>query len=138
MNSRAFYPPLSFFAAVIAGVLMPILLIGCATTSELQVSDNAETSDHSKTPTSTETPEPPEGADVSQAAKADPALAAASPGQKGSAQLWGELCARCHYARDAATFSQLQWEMIMMHMRIRANLTAAEHRAILDFFKPAH
>ena len=56
---------------------------------------------------------------------------------QGVAQLWSQRCSQCHYPRDAGTFSQDQWEIIMLHMRVRANLTAADHQAILEFLTPA-
>lgn len=56
----------------------------------------------------------------------------------GAAQLWSQRCSQCHYPRDAGTFSQDQWKIIMLHMRVRANLTAADHQAILEFLTPAH
>jgi hypothetical protein len=58
--------------------------------------------------------------------------------QKGGAQLWAERCSQCHYVRDPGTFSRAQWEVIMLHMRVRANLTATEHQAILEFLKSAN
>lgn len=55
------------------------------------------------------------------------------------ARLWSQSCTFCHhYLRDASYFSQAEWDIIMMHMRLRANLTAAEHRAILQFLKSAN
>jgi hypothetical protein len=65
-------------------------------------------------------------------------LAANAQTDKGGARLWGERCTQCHYARDPGTFSQEQWEIIMLHMRVRANLTAAERRAIMEFFRSAN
>jgi len=58
--------------------------------------------------------------------------------QKGGAQLWAEKCSQCHYARDPGAFGPAQWEMIMLHMRVRANLTVKEHRAILEFLRSAN
>lgn len=56
----------------------------------------------------------------------------------GRADLWARTCSRCHYARGPETFSPEQWETIMLHMRVRANLTTAEHQTILDFLTPAN
>ena len=57
---------------------------------------------------------------------------------KGGAQLWTENCVRCHNIRSPSTYSDAEWEVSMHHMRIRANLTAEEHRKILQFLKSAN
>lgn len=54
---------------------------------------------------------------------------------KGGAQLWVENCRRCHNLRDPSTYNNRQWEVAMHHMRIRANLTAQEHKLILAFLQ---
>jgi hypothetical protein len=59
----------------------------------------------------------------------------AGQGQRGSAQLWSQNCSRCHNLRDPSSYSETQWEVIMLHMRVRANLTAQEHKAILQFLQ---
>src|SRR5262245_41617576 len=58
--------------------------------------------------------------------------------EKGGAQLWSAKCSQCHYPRDPGYFSDTQWEVIMLHMRVRANLTVKEHHAILEFLKSAN
>ncbi|ODU25112.1 MAG: hypothetical protein ABS95_00765 [Verrucomicrobia bacterium SCN 57-15] len=57
---------------------------------------------------------------------------------KGGAQLWTENCIRCHNIRSPSTYSDADWEVAMHHMRIRANLTAEEHKKILEFLKSAN
>jgi cytochrome c5 len=57
---------------------------------------------------------------------------------KGGSQLWSENCARCHNMRPPATYSDAEWGVAMHHMRIRAQLTAEEHKAILEFLKSAN
>ena len=59
---------------------------------------------------------------------------AASSG-KGGAELWAENCVRCHNIRSPSSYSPAQWEVVMMHMRVRANLTPEEHKKILGFLK---
>lgn len=59
---------------------------------------------------------------------------AASTG-KGGAELWAENCVRCHNIRSPSNYSPAQWEVVMMHMRVRANLTPEEHKKILEFLK---
>jgi pyruvate/2-oxoglutarate dehydrogenase complex dihydrolipoamide acyltransferase (E2) component len=64
------------------------------------------------------------------------AAASAAPAPtKGGAQLWVENCRRCHQLRDPSTYNNRQWEVSMHAMRVRANLTAQEHRLILAFLQ---
>ena len=62
---------------------------------------------------------------------------AATSNQSNGARLWSQNCSRCHNNRSPASYSQAQWEVSMMHMRLRANLTRNEYRAILDFLQTA-
>jgi hypothetical protein len=52
---------------------------------------------------------------------------------------WAELyainCNRCHPERYATEFTAAQWKTIMTHMRVRANLPAAQAKEILKFLK---
>lgn len=57
-----------------------------------------------------------------------------TPDKPGS-QLWAENCTRCHYVRPPNTYSSQQWDLIMQHMRLRANLTGQEERKIAAFLK---
>ena len=54
---------------------------------------------------------------------------------KSGAQLWAENCVRCHNIRSPGSLSPAQWDVAMMHMRVRANLTPEEHKKILEFLK---
>ena len=56
----------------------------------------------------------------------------------GGAQLWAQNCNRCHNYRAPASLSDQQWKIVLHHMRVRANLTATEHKAILRFLQAAH
>jgi cytochrome c2 len=58
-----------------------------------------------------------------------------SAAEKSGAQLWAENCVRCHNIRSPSNYSPAQWEVVMMHMRVRANLTPQEHKKILEFLK---
>lgn len=60
------------------------------------------------------------------------------PAGKGAAQSWSENCARCHNMRSPSSYSDAEWEVAMMHMRIRGNLTATEHKKILEFLKASN
>lgn len=53
----------------------------------------------------------------------------------GGAQLWAENCARCHNMRSPDNYSSKEWGIIMIHMRIRSNITGAEYRAIRAFLE---
>ena len=53
-------------------------------------------------------------------------------------QLWAQNCGRCHNIRSPSSYSDAQWEVVLLHMRVRANLTAEEHKEILAFMKSAH
>ncbi len=55
--------------------------------------------------------------------------------EKGGAELWAANCVRCHNIRSPSNYSPAQWEVVVMHMRVRANLTPAEHKKILEFLK---
>lgn len=70
--------------------------------------------------------------------KADAHAAAAKPASAGGAQLWAQNCGHCHNIRSPESYSDAQWEVAMLHMRVRANLTADEHEKILAFLKSAH
>ena len=70
------------------------------------------------------------------AATTQPAMAAVLP-EKSGAQLWTDNCRRCHNLRGPATFSPAQWEVVVHHMRLRANLTGEEARKVTAFLKSA-
>jgi hypothetical protein len=51
------------------------------------------------------------------------------------AQLWPVYCNTCHNARPGSEFSPTEWRMIMMHMRMQANLPANDARAVLEYLR---
>lgn len=57
---------------------------------------------------------------------------------KSGAQLWGEDCVKCHNAPSPETFSDTEWDVAVMHMRVRANLTDEEANKIVEFMKTAN
>lgn len=57
---------------------------------------------------------------------------------KGGAQVWANNCMRCHNMRFPPSYSDSQWDVVVHHMRVRANLTAAEHKAVVEFLKAAN
>src|SRR4029453_2903760 len=52
-------------------------------------------------------------------------------------ELWSNNCLRCHNIRPPTMYSGAQWDVIVHHMRIRANITGQEQRAIVEFLKSA-
>ncbi|WP_424963877.1 hypothetical protein [Ekhidna sp.] len=58
--------------------------------------------------------------------------------QKSGAQLWAESCIRCHNTASPATFSDVQWDVAVKHMEIRAQLTRVEAEKILEFIQSAN
>jgi hypothetical protein len=55
----------------------------------------------------------------------------------GHAELWAQTCNRCHYAWSPDQLNCSEWEVVMRHMRQRANLTGDEQKAILEFLQSA-
>lgn len=51
------------------------------------------------------------------------------------AELWTLNCSRCHTARSPGEFTAAQWQTILMHMRVRANLPATQAREVLKFLQ---
>jgi len=62
----------------------------------------------------------------------------AEPGKKAGSELWAENCTRCHNARPPQYYSDPQWDVIVHHMRLRANLTGEEARAIAEFLRASN
>jgi nitrate/TMAO reductase-like tetraheme cytochrome c subunit len=50
-------------------------------------------------------------------------------------ELWSNNCMRCHNIRPPTMYSNAQWDVIVHHMRLRANITGQEQRAIVEFLK---
>src|SRR6266581_3097911 len=50
-------------------------------------------------------------------------------------ELWSNNCLRCHNIRPPTMYNNAQWDVIVHHMRIRANITGQEQRAIVEFLK---
>ena len=58
--------------------------------------------------------------------------------EKAGSELWSENCTRRHNARPPDQYSDAQWDVIVHHMRLRANLTGGEARTIAEFLKSAN
>lgn len=63
-----------------------------------------------------------------------PAPEAKAPGLTG-VELWTIHCNRCHTYRGPNEFTAAHWQNIVMHMRVRANIPAAQAREILKFLQ---
>jgi len=51
------------------------------------------------------------------------------------AELWTINCSRCHSARNPGEFTAAQWGTIILEMRVRANLPAAQARELEKYLK---
>lgn len=69
------------------------------------------------------------------AAEAHPATWASD---KTGEQLWSQTCSRCHYSRPPQSYSAGQWDAVVTHMRLRANLTGEEQRKITAFLQASN
>jgi hypothetical protein len=54
------------------------------------------------------------------------------------AKLWGTYCGLCHNARAGSEFNRLEWDTLLLHMRVRANLPAEDAEAIRVFLRSSH
>jgi negative regulator of replication initiation len=50
-------------------------------------------------------------------------------------ELWAMNCSRCHMARNPGEFTAAQWRTIFRHMRVRANLPAAQARELQKYLE---
>lgn len=70
-----------------------------------------------------------------------PQVATTKPAKKAEkkklsgAELYQINCNRCHAERYPTEFSPGQWKSIVTHMRVRANLPAAQAREILKYLQ---
>jgi hypothetical protein len=53
-------------------------------------------------------------------------------------ELWSRNCGRCHNIRSPTDFSDSEWDVATLHMRVRANLTPEEYTSIRDFLKASN
>lgn len=63
------------------------------------------------------------------AAKTDPGQFARG------ARSWADHCERCHNLRDVQDFPDFEWEVVVTHMRVRANLPGPMADDIEAFLK---
>jgi len=67
--------------------------------------------------------------------KADAKAPAPAPKKLTGAELYAVNCNRCHPERYPTEFNSAQWQTIMLHMRVRANLPAKQAKEILKYMK---
>ena len=51
------------------------------------------------------------------------------------AKLWPNYCGNCHNPRGPSDRSPVDWDLIMMHMRARANMPPDATEAVLEYLK---
>ncbi len=54
------------------------------------------------------------------------------------AQSWADNCGRCHNIRAPKELTDEDWEVSVMHMRVRANLPGNVARDIAEFLKQSN
>ena len=72
------------------------------------------------------------------ACRSEGSNAATPPAKPSGSALWSQNCGRCHNFRTPTDFSDSEWDVITLHMRVRANLTAEEYTSIRDFLKASN
>jgi hypothetical protein len=68
-------------------------------------------------------------------AQAQPLDKKTQPKKLTGAELYAINCNRCHPERYPTEFTSAQWKTIMLHMRVRANLPAAQAKLILKYLQ---
>jgi len=51
------------------------------------------------------------------------------------ARSWSAYCGSCHNARPPGERSPEEWDTLLLHMRVRANLPDRDARALLEYLK---
>jgi cytochrome c2 len=69
------------------------------------------------------------------ATKSSSAVSRDSSTELSGEELWSNNCLRCHNIRPPTMYGNAQWDVIVHHMRVRANITGQEQRAIVEFLK---
>ena len=77
------------------------------------------------------------GPQASRQTTTESTSAARSDSNLSGEELWSNNCLRCHNIRPPTMYNNAQWDVIVHHMRIRANITGQEQRAIVEFLKSA-
>lgn len=101
--------PFAGTAIFLATVFLLVAVVGCASSVDRQVQTTGAES------ASTESP---------------PAHRPLS-----GAELYAINCNRCHPERSPVERTATEWQTILIHMRVRANLPAAQARTILEYLR---
>jgi cytochrome c1 len=101
--------------------LLPVAVAACALALTVRADDTASKNVATNAPAAV----PP----------AEPAEAKAVVRKLTGAELYAINCNRCHSERYANERTPAQWETIMLHMRVRANLPASQAREIVKFLQ---
>jgi mono/diheme cytochrome c family protein len=79
------------------------------------------------------------GPKIAQAAPATTTKESAKPKKEKrkltGAELYAVNCNRCHPERYPTEWTPAQWKTIMLHMRVRANLPAAQAKTIVKYLQ---
>lgn len=67
-----------------------------------------------------------------------PAVGKTDGNEISGSEAWSQTCGQCHNSISPNTYSDQQWDAIMMHMRIHARLTGEEERAIRKFLQASN
>ena len=100
---------------------LPLLVAACALTSTARADDAASKNATTNAPAAV--------------LPAKPAESKAVIRKITGAELYAINCNRCHPERYANERTPAQWETIMLHMRVRANLPASQAREIVKFLQ---
>jgi hypothetical protein len=79
--------------------------------------------------------QPPDSKSKDSTAKESPAPAKPEKKKLTGAELYALHCNRCHPERYPTEWNPAQWKTIMLHMRVRANLPAAQAKEILKYLQ---
>ncbi|MFA6043897.1 MAG: hypothetical protein WC718_02835 [Phycisphaerales bacterium] len=80
----------------------------------------------------------PGGAQPAESGPPGSAGAADGTLELSGSQLWAQNCAQCHNNRSPSDYSDAQWEVAVLHMRVQARLTGEEERKIVQFLKASN
>ncbi len=74
--------------------------------------------------------------DAETASQGEPEQSApAKRAKRDGAKVYAWNCGSCHSERWPKERSDAEWEVIMTHMRVRANMTATQTEAVLHYLK---
>jgi cytochrome c1 len=107
--------------------LLPLIIAACALASTVRADDSASKNTVTNAPAAAPLPAKP--------AEARPTETKAVIRKITGAELYAINCNRCHPERYANERTPAQWETIMLHMRVRANLPAEQAREIVRFLQ---